>query len=501
MKHFCGCHSFQLVDEDGKFYKNRLDEFMEKVKLANCGDSYSIISIIGPQSSGKSTLLNHLFYTDFKEMDALEGRSQTTRGIWLAKCPDITYCTLILDLEGTDGVQRASGQDGAAFEKQSALFALAVSNIVLININCEHIGLENAACRPLLRTVFEVMIQQVKRSAHRVTLIFVLRDETPTPPEKLEEHIYKDVKELWESVEKPQKFKQTELSKIFNVEVQILPHYVHKKEKFKEQVAIFRERLFPDKGSRGHQALVPGSGFSDSAKEIWKMAKENKDFDVPSHKELMARIRCEDVVKERINAFKQSSEFLGQLQKAGQPDFAWNLQLGEMLKGMVQACLTIYDQDTKYYCLKVRDDMRHKLSNDLLQLVHEEICIPVLRKLRNETVKKFEAMLQKAVQEGIPLDTAAQNCKQSCIDFFDQGCEEIMVREGTADASRIKDELIGELDKHVGQEKKMADKLKHEKEKRDVEIATMVCTTLAAVAGAVSSVAVAVTRADRSRKS
>ncbi len=44
---------------------------------------------MGPQSSGKSTLLNHLFGTKFKEMDALAYRGQTTqarsRRAWAAR--------------------------------------------------------------------------------------------------------------------------------------------------------------------------------------------------------------------------------------------------------------------------------------------------------------------------------------------------------------------------------------------------------------------------------
>ncbi|MCL7045400.1 hypothetical protein MKW94_025963 [Papaver nudicaule] len=63
--------------------------------------------------AGKSTLLNHLFRTNFREMDAFRGRqfffifrSQTTKGIWTAKCADIEPCTLVMDLEGTDGRER-----------------------------------------------------------------------------------------------------------------------------------------------------------------------------------------------------------------------------------------------------------------------------------------------------------------------------------------------------------------------------------------------------------
>jgi len=67
------CFSTQLIDGDGVFNVSGLDNFMKEVKLGECGLSYAVVSIMGPQSSGKSTLLNHLFGTNFREMDAFKG--------------------------------------------------------------------------------------------------------------------------------------------------------------------------------------------------------------------------------------------------------------------------------------------------------------------------------------------------------------------------------------------------------------------------------------------
>uniref|UniRef100_A0A6N2M7K3 GB1/RHD3-type G domain-containing protein n=1 Tax=Salix viminalis TaxID=40686 RepID=A0A6N2M7K3_SALVM len=68
------CCSTHLIDGDGTFVDTGLDHFIKEVKLGECGLSYAIVSIMGPQSSGKSTLLNHLFGTNFREMDAFKGR-------------------------------------------------------------------------------------------------------------------------------------------------------------------------------------------------------------------------------------------------------------------------------------------------------------------------------------------------------------------------------------------------------------------------------------------
>ncbi|KAK2394520.1 Root hair defective 3 GTP-binding protein (RHD3) [Trifolium repens] len=126
------CRTTQLIDGEGGFNVTGLDNFIKTSNMASCDLSYAVVAIMGGQSSGKSTLLNHLFHTDFKEMDTLRTRSQTTKGIWIAKCNEIEPCTIAMDLEGTDGMER--GEDDTTFEKQSALFALAVSDIIMINM-------------------------------------------------------------------------------------------------------------------------------------------------------------------------------------------------------------------------------------------------------------------------------------------------------------------------------------------------------------------------------
>jgi hypothetical protein len=95
------------------------------------------------------------FGTAFQEMDAMTGRQQTTKGVWLAKAPKIDeVCTLILDLEGSDGRER--GEDDTNFERQSALFALAVADVLLINVWCHDIGREQGSGKPLMKTIFQV---------------------------------------------------------------------------------------------------------------------------------------------------------------------------------------------------------------------------------------------------------------------------------------------------------------------------------------------------------
>jgi GTPase Era involved in 16S rRNA processing len=127
--------------------------------VAESGFNYHLISVFGSQSTGKSTLLNHLFGTDFNVMSETE-RRQTTKGIWMSKnknkTASMTDNILVMDVEGTDGRERGEDQD---FERKSALFALATSEVLIVNIWEHQVGLYQGANMGLLKTVFEVNLQ------------------------------------------------------------------------------------------------------------------------------------------------------------------------------------------------------------------------------------------------------------------------------------------------------------------------------------------------------
>lgn len=52
----------QVVSGTGEFNDALVREFVIKNKLDQAGVDYQIIAITGPQSSGKSTLLNHVVW-------------------------------------------------------------------------------------------------------------------------------------------------------------------------------------------------------------------------------------------------------------------------------------------------------------------------------------------------------------------------------------------------------------------------------------------------------
>ncbi|KAI4381038.1 hypothetical protein MLD38_007156 [Melastoma candidum] len=446
------CCSTQLIDGDGMFNLDGLERFIKEVQLRECGLSYAVVSIMGPQSSGKSTLLNNLFHTNFREMDAFKGRSQTTKGIWMARAAGIEPCTLVMDLEGTDGRER--GEDDTAFEKQSALFALAVSDIVLINMWCHDIGREQAANKPLLKTVFQVMMRLF--SPRKTTLMFVIRDKTRTPLENLEPVLREDVQKIWDSVPKPQAHKETPLSEFFNVQVVALSSFEEKEEQFKEQVASLRQQFFHSIAPGGlagdRRGVVPASGFSFSAQEIWKVIKENKDLDLPAHKVMVATVRCEEIANEKFSSFKENEEWL-RLEEAAQTGPVSGF--GRSISSIIDTCLSGYEMEATYFDEGVRTSKQKQLEEKLLQLV-QPASQSVLGHARSGILDKFKEAFDEALNvEGF--SSAASSCSEHYIALFDEACSDAIIQQAKWDTSKAKEKFRQNVDAHIASVR--ADKL------------------------------------------
>ncbi|CAK7336936.1 unnamed protein product [Dovyalis caffra] len=439
------CCSTQLIDANGEFNVEGLDNFAKITKLSQCGLSYAVVAIMGPQSSGKSTLMNHLFRTKFREMDAFRGRSQTTKGVWMAKCVGIEPFTIAMDLEGTDGRER--GEDDTAFEKQSALFALAIADIVLINMWCHDIGREQAANKPLLKTVFQVMMRLF--SPRKTTLLFVIRDKTKTPFEYLEPILREDIQKIWAAVAKPEAHKSTPLSEFFNVEVIALSSYEEKEEQFKKEVAELRQRFFHSISPGGlagdRRGVVPASGFSFSAQQIWKIIKENKDLDLPAHKVMVATVRCEEIANEKLSCLSCDEGWLA-LEEAVQAGPVSGF--GKKLSSILEFYLSEYENEAIYFDEGVRNAKRKQLESKALDVVHHAY-VTMLGHLRSKALESFKTRLEQSLHKGEGFAASVRTCAQSCLLEFDKGCEDASVRQANWDASKVREKLRRDIETHA----------------------------------------------------
>lgn len=114
-------------------------------------------------------------------------RKQTTKGIWMSRnkrahtdgvAKSMADNILVMDVEGTDGRERGEDQD---FERKSALFALATSEVLIVNIWEHQVGLYQGANMGLLKVVFEVNLELFLKDDKCVSLdlpVSILTDST-----------------------------------------------------------------------------------------------------------------------------------------------------------------------------------------------------------------------------------------------------------------------------------------------------------------------------------
>jgi hypothetical protein len=92
-----------------------------------------IVGIFGPQSSGKSTLLNYLFGCDFASSDG-----RCTNGIYGTYYEIENGCLpckgiLVLDTEGLFSTFSRGSEKGKNFDNKLVLFLLKVCDIIIMN--------------------------------------------------------------------------------------------------------------------------------------------------------------------------------------------------------------------------------------------------------------------------------------------------------------------------------------------------------------------------------
>ena len=359
----------QLVTHDGELSSESLSAYLDTLGARGWNRAYQVVAIMGPQSSGKSTLVNHVFGTSFQEMNHELGRSQTTRGVWIARAnrPE-SFPTIVMDLEGTDGRER--GEDDTAFEKQTALFAMATADVLLVNMWCQDIGREVASGKPLLKTIFQVNLKVF--NPRKTTLVFVIRDKSRTPLERLRENLREDLDRIWAGVTKPDRLRDAAFDDFFRLEFVALAHYEHAHEQFLAEAAALTRRFeSPPSASEdslrppGEGASVPSAGLTVSFAEAWRAVRENRDLDLPAHRVMVATVRCEEIAATRIAAMRASPELADARRAADESDesdaAAARSGLAAALAALADAAVESYDEEARFFDAAVRAAKREQL--------------------------------------------------------------------------------------------------------------------------------------------
>ncbi|KAH8093879.1 RHD3/Sey1 [Cristinia sonorae] len=424
--------SFERVQivNDQKQFTTELTTQMQQWGMHDAGFDYDIVAVFGSQSTGKSTLLNRLFGTNFDVMDETQ-RQQTTKGIWMCRGKNMNV--MVMDVEGTDGRERGEDQD---FERKSALFSLASSEVLLVNMWETQIGLYNGANMGLLKTVFEVNLglfgkQTPDGRTQRTLLLFVIRDHIgQTPLTSLASSLSVDMQKLWDSISKPPELQDRKLSDYFDLDFAALPHKLLVPEKFETAVQTLRTR-FTDKSSPGYvfkpvyHKRIPADGVSFYMEGIWEQVQTNKDLDLPTQQELLAQFRCDEISAAALAEFNEQAKPQRRPIEAGKVVDG----LGQMMRAWRSGALARYDRDASRYHQGV-----YKRKRADLVAVLDSTLSPLFQGQLKNLAKQSLVSFKQEILEGLKGDSydfaqivgaARSNCEKR----FVEGAKEAFVEE------------------------------------------------------------------------
>ncbi|EHN00182.1 Sey1p [Saccharomyces cerevisiae x Saccharomyces kudriavzevii VIN7] len=365
--------AIQLIDEEKEFHQSALQYFQQCIGNRDVGLNYHVISVFGSQSSGKSTLLNVLFNTNFDTMDAQVKRQQTTKGIWLAHTKDVNTTVevnrdrpdiFVLDVEGSDGSERGEDQD---FERKAALFAIAVSEVLIVNMWEQQIGLYQGNNMALLKTVFEVNLSLFGNNDndHKVLLLFVIRDHVGvTPLSSLSDSVTRELEKIWSELSMPIGCEESSLYDFFDLKFVGLAHKLLQEDKFTQDVKKLGDS-FVMKGTENYyfkpqyHHRLPLDGWTMYAENCWDQIEHNKDLDLPTQQILVARFKTEEISNEALEEFiLKYDDSIVPLKSSLGP-------LTSQLVKLKEECLTKYDEQASRYAKNVYLEKRESLNEKL----------------------------------------------------------------------------------------------------------------------------------------
>ncbi|KAJ6410574.1 hypothetical protein OIU84_007343 [Salix udensis] len=229
----------------------------------------------------------------------------------------------------------------------------------------------------------------------------------------------------------------------------LCPAMKKRRSSLEREVAELRQRFFHSISPGGlagdRRGVVPASGFSFSAQQIWKIIKENKDLDLPAHKVMVATVRCEEIANEKLSLLSSDQGWLA-LEEAVQAGPVSGF--GKKLSSILEFYLSEYENEAIYFDEGVRNAKQKQLESRALDAVHQAY-VTMLGHLRSKALESFKTRLEQSIQKGEGFAYSVRACAQSCLAEFDKGCEDASIRQANWDASKVREKLSRDIETHA----------------------------------------------------
>ena len=385
---------FQLIDNDGGLVPDQ-EKCFEQFKMDTVAKDYFTLGIIGAQSSGKSTLLNAMFGTGFSVMDSSNARKQTTKGIWCSHQSDSNI--LIMDIEGADSAERWDGK--SVFERSTALFGLVISNVLVINLWCNEIGRFSASNYEIIKVIFELNIKLFRTDIPKV-LLFCIRDFNKESEnfENITNTLSRDVKKLWDEINKPAEFLNSSPTDYFHIGYYPLSHYKFQREKFNEDVKELSSRFMNKDNEKyywnhiDNSKNIPFDGLYKYIEQVWESIRENKELNLPNQKIMVSNYRCQE---EKATVMGQNTDDFNAMRKSVMTGIT--SKLAEEMSIMMNKSVRVYQHEVIGYDADVAKEKQEELERELKEQFTVISKIQI-EKIITKCIKDFKQQLKMDIR-------------------------------------------------------------------------------------------------------
>jgi protein SEY1 len=202
------------------------------------------------------------------------------------------------------------------FEQTTSLFALAMADVLLINMWTNDVGRYGASNYGLLKVIFEVNLKLFEQQAAK-KLLFVLRDfdDRGNNGDRIKIILENDIRRIWQEIYKPDKFRDSTPDQFFQFEFAMMPHKIFEEQKFYDEAKKLRARFEIGAAnslflSDAEQKNIPMDGVSIFIERSWAVIRSQKELNLPDQRDMVANYRCNEIKEEAEKLVQPKMESL-----------------------------------------------------------------------------------------------------------------------------------------------------------------------------------------------
>ena len=260
--------------------------------------------------------------------------------------------------------------------------------------------------------------------------------------------------EIWGAIGKPASHAMLNVFDCFEFDFFTFAPRDFKPDEFKQDVQRL-QHLFSatsEPGAflfQGLQTDIPIDGVDTYYREIWTLIRSEKDLNIPTQKEMLANLRCNEIKLEVFSSFKERGQDLRS--KAGRSLIS---DLASVCASLMEAGWAVYDEKAGTYhheiYMQTREELRGMMLGELKDIFDLQIKL-----LKSECLSKFKSELVSALDKGKPtlsFSSKVESARETVLHYFHTVAVNSVLEGSDWSADGAEEEMVETMQERVSAE-------------------------------------------------